>query len=127
MGRRLVKTNESKEFSKDFTKKIIEKASLEDLQEYINGCYTKYGTSPMTYEEGKIDLLLPNGMIAVFGVHPEDGISCDVYTKEGKLLFLEHGIITNVVDKNSSTDVWVKSRDMLLNIAINRLIEMKLM
>lgn len=73
MGRRLVKQKEFKEF----TKKIISEASIEDLPEYINGSYTKCGTSPMNYEEEKIDLLLPNRMIAVFGVHPEDGISCD--------------------------------------------------
>lgn len=63
-------------------------------QEYINGCYTRYGTRPLTAMEIKAETELSNGMYAVSGVVPEDGISIDVYADATKkdLIFMEHGI-----------------------------------
>lgn len=67
-------------------------------QEYINGCYTRYGTRPLTAMEIKAETKLSNGMQAVLGIVPEDGISIDVYADATKkdLIFMEHGIETNV-------------------------------
>jgi len=63
-------------------------------QEYINGFYTRYGTRPLTAMEIKAETELSNGMYAVSGVVPEDGISIDVYADATKkdLIFMEHGI-----------------------------------
>ena len=63
-------------------------------QEYINGCYTRYGSRPLTEMEIKAETELSNGMYAVSGIVPEDGISIDVYADATKkdLIFMEHGI-----------------------------------
>lgn len=63
-------------------------------QVYINGCYTRYGTRPLTLMEIKASKILSNGMYAVAGEIPEDGISVDVYEngRMSKLIFMEHGI-----------------------------------
>lgn len=63
-------------------------------QERINGCYTRYGTRPLTAMEIKAETKLSNGMYAVSGIVPEDGISIDVYADATKkdLIFMEHGI-----------------------------------
>lgn len=65
-------------------------------QEYINGCYTRYGFRPLTEMEIKAETELSNGMYAVSGIVPEDGISIDVYADATKkdLIFMEHGITT---------------------------------
>ena len=67
----------------------------EPKQEYINGCCTKNGTRPLNTLEIKASTTLSNGMYAVAGYIPEDGISVDVYkdktTKD--LIFMEHGMI----------------------------------
>lgn len=63
-------------------------------QERINGCYTRHGTRPLTAMEIKAETKLSNGMYAVSGIVPEDGISIDVYADATKkdLIFMEHGI-----------------------------------
>ena len=63
-------------------------------QGYINGCYTRYGTRPLILMEIKTSKTLSNGMYAVAGKIPEDGISVDVYEngRMDKLIFMEHGI-----------------------------------
>ena len=67
------------------------------MEEYINGCYTKYGTRPLNKLEIKYQCELPNGMYAVGGIVPNDGVSVDVYKDKEltDLLFMEHGIHTN--------------------------------
>lgn len=71
-------------------------------QEYIHGCYTRYGTRPLNAMEIKAATTLSNGMYAVAGIVPEDGISIDVYkdSTRNTLVFMEHGIISNVDDYN---------------------------
>lgn len=65
------------------------------MEEYINGCYTKYGTRPLAASEIKYKTRLPNGMWCVIGYipDPEDGISADVYRDKAlkDLVFMEHG------------------------------------
>lgn len=94
------------------------------MQEYINGCYTKYGTRPLNISEIKQKGQLCNGMWFVGGIIPtkEDGISIDVYKDKDmkELLFMEHGIITNI-DINSSEGLWI-----FKTMAENRLKEMRL-
>lgn len=69
-------------------------------QKYIHGCYTRYGTRPLNVMEIKAITTLSNGMCAVAGFIPEDGISIDVYKDSTRnvLVFMEHGIISNVDD-----------------------------
>jgi hypothetical protein len=68
--------------------------------EYLNGCYTRYGTRPLNVMEIKATTTLSNGMYAVAGFIPEDGISIDVYKDSTRnvLMFMEHGIMSNVDD-----------------------------
>lgn len=66
------------------------------MQEYINGCYTKYGSRPLEKNEISFKTKLPNGlwMVAGFINTEEDGISVDVYKDENltECLFWQHGI-----------------------------------
>lgn len=68
------------------------------MQEYINGCYTKYGSRPLDKNEIKFKTKLSNGlwMVAGFIDTDEDGLSIDVYKDENltECLFWEHGIKT---------------------------------
>ena len=91
-------------------------------QEYINGCYTRYGTRPLTAMEIKTETRLYNGMYAVLGIVPEDGISIDVYLDATKkdLIFMEHGLETNV-DLTDEDNV-----SLLFLLVEERLKEMKL-
>lgn len=52
--------------------------------------------------EIKATTTLSNGMYAVAGIVPEDGISIDVYKDATRdtFIFMEHGIISNVDDDN---------------------------
>ncbi len=65
------------------------------MEEYINGCYTKYGTRPLSESEIKYKGRMLNGMWCVIGYidDPKDGISIDVYRDEKltDLVFIEHG------------------------------------
>ena len=94
------------------------------MEDYINGCYTKYGTRPLKKEEICYTSVLSNGMWCVIGVIPikEDGLSIDVYKDADlkELLFMEHGIRTNIKPKTKSDFEFIK------NLAENRLKEMAL-
>lgn len=96
------------------------------MQEYINGCYTKYGSRALKKEEIVAKGKLPNNLWMVFGFinTKEDGFSIDVY-KDEKLtecIFWEHGIITSV-DINNINDA---DLNMLATLAMNRCLEMGL-
>lgn len=92
-------------------------------QEYINGCYTRYGTRPLTAMEIKAETELSNGMYAVSGVVPEDGVSIDVYADATKkdLIFMEHGIETNINFEDEDEDFY-----FVFLLAESRLKEMNL-
>ena len=95
---------------------------MKKMKDYINGCYTKYGTSPLEDKEIKGDFKLPNNMYCVVGKHHKDGISADIYKNNSKeeLIFMEHGYITN-------TDISTKSGiDIIKHMVILRCQEMKL-
>lgn len=87
-------------------------------KEYINGCYTRYGTRPLNIMEIKASTTLSNGMFAVCGVVPEDGISVDVYKDNTRkeLIFMEHGITANTTD----------SYDLFFELAESRCAEMRI-
>lgn len=81
-------------------------------QEYINGCYTRYGTRPLNVMEIKASTTLKNGMFAVCGIVPEDGLSVDVYRDNTKkeLIFMEHGFVTNNPDNYELLFMMTESR-----------------
>lgn len=94
------------------------------MEDYINGCYTKYGTRPLNKLEIKHKGQLSNGMWFVYGFIPteEDGLSIDVYKdKELKeLVFMEHGIISTVDNLNEADS------EIFEYLAESRIAEMKL-
>lgn len=51
------------------------------MDDYINGCYTRYGSRPMNKDEVQYTRKLKNGMWACYGYidNIADGISIDVY------------------------------------------------
>ena len=63
-------------------------------QEYINGCYTRYGTRPPKKNEIKNATTLSNGMFAVAGFCKPDGYSIDIYKdpKMEKLIYMQHNV-----------------------------------
>ena len=67
----------------------------EPKQAFINGCNTKNGTRPLYESEIDSSTTLSNGMYAVVGYIPTDGISVDVYEDETMetLIFMEHRIL----------------------------------
>lgn len=67
----------------------------EPKQAFINGCNTKNGTRPPSQSEIDSSTTLSNGMYAVVGCIPVDGVSVDVYEDETMetLIFMEHGIL----------------------------------
>ena len=69
----------------------------EPKQAFINGCNTKNGTRPLYKSEIDSSTILSNGMYAVVGYIPTDGISVDVYEDETMkdLIFMEHGMISS--------------------------------
>lgn len=96
---------------------------MEIKQEYINGCYTKYGTRLITAPEAIHTGMLPNGYFFVAGEIPEDGISVDVYKDKpfGEPLFMEHGFEIFNVDLKSPS-----GKEMIMQGALIRCEEMKL-
>ena len=90
------------------------------MKDYINGCYTKYGTRPLNIMEIVHKVQLSNGMWALIGNIPEDGISADVYKDEGtkEMVFMEHGII--------ASDNWKKNPSMIIGLVENRCKEMQI-
>ena len=89
--------------------------------EYINGCYTRYGSRPLNTLEVKASKVLSNGMFAVVGNIPEDGVSVDVYNNKSKseLIFMEHGI--TILHGNLSD---TKMLNMIYKLIENRCFEM---
>ena len=83
------------------------------METYINGCYTKYGSRPLSPLEIKRKVQLPNGMWCVMGKIPEDGISVDVYRDKDlhDLVFMEHGYATNAPE---NIDEWTDDNFTLL-------------
>jgi hypothetical protein len=69
----------------------------EPKQAFINGCNTKNSTRPLNALEIKASTTLSNGMYAVAGYIPLDGISMDVYKNKTMkdLIFMEHGMISS--------------------------------
>lgn len=67
----------------------------EPKETFINGCCTKNGTRPLYESEIDSRETLSNGMYAVVGYIPADGISVDVYEDETmkNLIFMEHRIL----------------------------------
>lgn len=67
---------------------------MQPEKDYINGCYTRYGTEPLKKKEIKKRSSLKNGMYAVLGISKKDGVSADVYKDNTmrKLVFMEHNI-----------------------------------
>ena len=67
----------------------------EPKQAFINGCNTKNDTRPLNALEIKASATLSNGMYAVVGCIPVDGVSVDVYEDETMetLILMEHGIL----------------------------------
>ncbi len=89
------------------------------MEEYINGCYTKYGTRPMESNEIKAKARLSNGLWAAVGFIdlPDDRWSIDVYRDEAMtdLVFMDHGCT-----------VFGDELSMLFGLAESRCKEMKL-
>ena len=98
-------------------------------QDYINGCYTKYGTRPMNTFERKIRLDLPSGMVCFIGYidSDKDGLSADVYRdkKLSELLFMEHGYSISL-DIPQNPKEWEDVAEMLSPLIYDRLHEMRL-
>lgn len=90
------------------------------MKDYINGCYTKNGTKPLNILEMKFVGQI--GKYYYMAGKNIDGLGVDVYTDPNRhnLLFMEHGIVTNVNLDNELT------KEIFEDIAINRLLEMEL-
>ena len=90
------------------------------MKDYINGCYTKYGTRSLYPLEIKHRESLGHGFEYAVGYIPnkEDGISIDIF-KDGEILCWEHGIQAINTDFKK-----MKDYTMLREIALNRLREM---
>ncbi|MGN0242402.1 MAG: hypothetical protein ACI4CS_11990 [Candidatus Weimeria sp.] len=97
------------------------------MKDYINGCYTRYGTRALKQEEIITSAALPNGMFAAIGVIPgeKDGISVDVYYDKDRknLVFMEHGITAYNMDIH---DVTV-AKALMIEFACSRCKEMGLL
>lgn len=67
----------------------------EPKQTFINGCNTKNSTRPLYKSEIDSSTILSNGMYAVVGYIPTDGISVNVYEDETmeSLIFMEHRVL----------------------------------
>lgn len=94
------------------------------MEDYINGCYTKYGTRSLNIFEIKRKIDLGNGYACAIGYieNEKDGLSIDLL-KDNKVFAWEHNIHTNMDPKNLSED----SFEMLIQLAQNRLREMRLL
>ena len=64
------------------------------MEDFINGCYTRYGSRPMRRDEVQATRKLGNGMWACYGYIDgiNDGISIDVYRYPDmqELVFYDH-------------------------------------
>lgn len=89
---------------------------MQPEKDYINGCYTRYGTESLKKKEIRKSATLKNGMYAVLGISKKDGVSADVYEDKSmkKLIFMEHGYTV------SKPIPW----DMVLMLVENRCREM---
>lgn len=94
------------------------------MQDYINGCYTKYGTRSMyTSEIVHKEKINSTYSFAVGYIDTEkDGISIDIF-KDGEILCWEHGIISIFTAKKLKT---MKDFSIFRGLAVSRLREMKL-
>lgn len=92
------------------------------MKDYINGCYTKYGSRSLNCMEIRHKEELGNGLSFAVGYIPteKDGISIDLM-KDNKVIAWEHGIKVYNVDFETMTDF-----SQLKMLAISRLKEMKL-
>lgn len=90
------------------------------MKDYINGCYTKYGTKPLNAFEIKFTGQI--GKYYYVAGENVDGLGVDVYADPNRrnLLFMEHSIIMfgNLDDKTMKAH--------FEKAVINRLLEMEL-
>lgn len=95
------------------------------MEDYINGCYTKYGTRSMNIFEVFHKEILGNGFYYNIGYidTKEDGISMDIY-KDGKLISWQHGIRCKHTAETLKT---ATDFSIFTDLAISCLAEMKLL
>lgn len=95
------------------------------MKDYINGCYTKYGTRSMNIMEIMHRYEFENGLGCRIGYIPtkEDGVSIDLM-KNGEIIAWEHGMKGNISVENLKNK---SAADFLVQLAINRFKEMNLM
>ena len=91
------------------------------MDDYINGCYTKYGTRDLNIMEIKHKENIDNVFSYAIGYIPndEDKISIDIL-ENGKVICWEHNITTSV-DIEEISDF-----SPFTQIVLNRLKEMRL-
>ena len=91
-------------------------------QEYINGCYTRYGTRPLKKNEIKNATSLSNGMFAVAGFCKQDGYSVDIYkdSKMKKLIYMQHNVHVGGCDN------WSSKSEILFMLAEQLCLEMEI-